>query len=112
MVSAIDRATVLYPTQSRPQTPFGLALRKDRRDTGITQAELARRCGYDHSFISRLESGDRNPTPTNVRLIVEALDGDEWMLARLLIAAFVPAEGRTRLAVGTLLQMEFTEVLA
>lgn len=33
-----------------------------RKEQGITQAELAKRCGTQKSHISRMESGNYNPT--------------------------------------------------
>ncbi|MGA4837698.1 helix-turn-helix domain-containing protein [Streptomyces sp. G45] len=40
---------------------FGRQLRQHRRRAGLTQLQLGRRVGYHHSFISRLESGLREP---------------------------------------------------
>ncbi|QDQ14894.1 helix-turn-helix transcriptional regulator [Streptomyces spectabilis] len=40
---------------------FGRQLRFHRRRAGLTQLQLGRRVGYHHSFISRLESGLREP---------------------------------------------------
>ncbi|MET8686626.1 helix-turn-helix transcriptional regulator [Streptomyces sp. NPDC004732] len=40
---------------------FGRLLRFHRRRAGLTQLQLGRRVGYHHSFISRLESGRREP---------------------------------------------------
>ena len=41
---------------------FGEALRAIRRETGVTQRELAERVGVDFTYISKLENG-RNPAP-------------------------------------------------
>jgi len=41
---------------------FGHRLRHWRRTAGLTQAELGRQLAYDHSYISRVETGSRWPT--------------------------------------------------
>lgn len=40
---------------------FGLLLGQFRKQKGITQVALARACGYDPSYVSRLERGARRP---------------------------------------------------
>ncbi|WP_433337753.1 helix-turn-helix domain-containing protein [Spirillospora sp. CA-294931] len=42
---------------------FGWRLRSWRRQRGVTQAELADLLSFDHSYISKVESGDRLPSP-------------------------------------------------
>ena len=42
---------------------------------GLTQRELAERLGTHQSSISRLESGEREPSLSFLRRVVEALDG-------------------------------------
>lgn len=44
-------------------TPFGDALREQRRIAGISQRELAERIGLDFSYISKVENG-RLPPPS------------------------------------------------
>jgi len=46
---------------------------KKRIETGITQAELAQKIGTKQSAISRLESGEYNPTLSFLCKITEAL---------------------------------------
>lgn len=41
---------------------FGTTLRKHRRETGLTQRDLAERAGLDFTYISKLEN-DRLPPP-------------------------------------------------
>ncbi|MEA3344808.1 MAG: helix-turn-helix transcriptional regulator [Chloroflexota bacterium] len=52
---------------------FGVA--KLRTLRGLTQEELADRVGTHQSSISRLESGEREPSLSFLRRVVEALDG-------------------------------------
>ncbi|MGX7828108.1 helix-turn-helix domain-containing protein [Actinokineospora sp. 24-640] len=42
---------------------FGWRLRHWRLTRGFTQAALGRELGYDHTFLSKIESGDRRPPP-------------------------------------------------
>ncbi|QHV95582.1 helix-turn-helix domain-containing protein [Spirosoma endbachense] len=41
---------------------FGKAIRQERRKKGITQEELAEKCGLDRTYISQIERGLKNPT--------------------------------------------------
>lgn len=47
-----------------------------RIELGLTQKELARKCGIKQSNISRLESGKANPTIKFLQKIAKALDSD------------------------------------
>lgn len=44
-----------------PAPGFGTLLTTYRQARGWSMSELARRAGLDHSYISRLEAGDRMP---------------------------------------------------
>jgi len=67
--------------------PFGAELRAMREARRFSQAELARRAGVDHSFISRLESGSRKPSRKMVALLAEALELERALRQRLFVAA-------------------------
>jgi transcriptional regulator with XRE-family HTH domain len=69
---------------------FGEVLRDLRTKAGLSQTELSRRINVDHSFVSRLESGDREPSPLTARSLAYALDYEEGSRQwdRLLLAAF------------------------
>lgn len=45
-----------------------------REELGLTQAELAERCGMDQGDISRIERGSVNPTARTLQRIAGALD--------------------------------------
>lgn len=45
---------------------FGRVLEEVRKSAGISQSELAKRAGFDHSYVSRLESGNRKATRDSV----------------------------------------------
>lgn len=44
-----------------------------RSEQGITQAELAKRCGIKQSNLSRIESGNGNPSLSTLRRIARGL---------------------------------------
>lgn len=51
-----------------------------RRYRGLTQAELARRCGLSQVWVGRIEAGGGHGTPRTRRKLAEALDAPEWAL--------------------------------
>jgi transcriptional regulator with XRE-family HTH domain len=74
-------------------TPFGAELARLRGIQGVSQSKLAGRAGCDHSTISRLESGARDPTREMVDDLAAALGCTSRQHATLQLAAgFVPAD--------------------
>jgi DNA-binding XRE family transcriptional regulator len=53
-----------------------------REKHGLTQAELAKRCGVDQADISHIERGATSPTTRTLQRIAEALDADVRLVAR------------------------------
>jgi putative transcriptional regulator len=53
---------------------FGEALRERRLAAGLSQEELAERCGIDRKSISRMETGTFSPRLDSVWSVAEALD--------------------------------------
>ena len=53
-----------------------------RESHGLTQAQLAERCGIDQGDISRIERGSTSPTTRTLQRIAEALDADLRLIAR------------------------------
>jgi ribosome-binding protein aMBF1 (putative translation factor) len=53
-----------------------------RERHGLTQAELAERCGMDQGDISRIERGSTSPTARTLQRIAEALDADLRLVGR------------------------------
>ena len=49
---------------------------------GISQAELARRAGEDPGWLSKLESGQTNPTWARLKRLLRAMDLDIVDLAK------------------------------
>jgi transcriptional regulator with XRE-family HTH domain len=66
---------------------FAEALAELRTSRGLSQSRLAHEAGFDHSYISRLEAGKREPSRETVLALAEVLALTEVQLDRLLIAA-------------------------
>ncbi len=87
---------------------FGTTLKRFRGARRVSQSKLAERAGFDHSYVSRLESGARTPTRFAVEQLAEAMDLDQVNRDELLASAgFLPGE------ISSLLsgEPELTEVL-
>ena len=50
------------------------AIKKQRLKIGLSQEELANRCGFDRTYISMLERGKRNPSFLNVLKLAKGLE--------------------------------------
>ena len=53
-----------------------------REQHGLTQAELAERCGIDQGDISRIERGATSPTARTLQRIGDVLHADVRLVAR------------------------------
>lgn len=53
-----------------------------RERHGLTQADLAKRCGIDQGDISRIERGSTSPTARTLQRIAAALDADVRLVDR------------------------------
>lgn len=87
---------------------FGMTLKGFREVRRVSQSKLAERAGFDHSYVSRLESGARKPTREAVHQLSQALELERVQQDELLAAAgFLPGE------VSSLLsgEPELTDVL-
>lgn len=88
---------------------FGATLKRYRETRRVSQSKLAERAGFDHSYVSRLESGARTPTRDAVQQLADALGLERLQQDELLASAgFLPQE------VSSLLsgEPEITDVLA
>lgn len=52
---------------------LGLRIRSLRKESGLTQIELAFRCGMEPSNLNRIEAGRTNPTVRSLSLIANGL---------------------------------------
>jgi len=72
---------------------FGGMLRTMRERQGVSQSKLAERADFDHSYVSRLESGARMPARDAVDRLGEALTLERAQMDSLLAAAgFLPRD--------------------
>ena len=53
---------------------IGVAVAACRSEAGISQEELAAQCGFDRTYISRVERGILNPTAIRLWKIAEAIN--------------------------------------
>ena len=56
-----------------PQRAFGIRVRQLRTELGITQEDLAERCGLFRTYLSRIETGVANPTLTMIFALAQTL---------------------------------------
>jgi transcriptional regulator with XRE-family HTH domain len=78
---------------------FGVVLKQFREGRRVSQSKLAERAGFDHSYVSRLESGARTPTRDAVEQLSGALELERVQQDELLAAAgFLPREVSSLLA--------------
>jgi transcriptional regulator with XRE-family HTH domain len=72
---------------------FGAVLKELRERAGLSQNQLAKLSGLDHSYLSRLESGQRHPSYDAVARLAKVLARDKQERERLFAAAgYVPPE--------------------
>ncbi|HAC65429.1 MAG TPA: XRE family transcriptional regulator [Cyanothece sp. UBA12306] len=57
-----------------PEKAFGKVVQRLRKSKGLSQEELSSSSGLDRTFISRLESGLRQPTISTIIKLAEALN--------------------------------------
>jgi transcriptional regulator with XRE-family HTH domain len=55
---------------------IGLRIRTIRKKRGLTQEDMADRCGLHWTYIGGLERGERNPTLTTMKRIADGLKTD------------------------------------
>lgn len=53
-----------------------------RKEAGLTQEQLAERCGFSQQYISKLEHGRRNPTVVTLYEIAQGLGVSHVELVR------------------------------
>jgi transcriptional regulator with XRE-family HTH domain len=56
-----------------PQRAFGDRIRELRLAAGLTQEDLADRCGLFRTYMSRIETGKANPTLTMIHALADSL---------------------------------------
>jgi transcriptional regulator with XRE-family HTH domain len=78
-------------TEQAASGSFAVTLREYRDRRRLSQSRLAEAAGFDHSYVSRLESGTRMPTREAVVKLADAMGlGDSERDALLASAGFMP----------------------
>ena len=78
---------------SQQSAEFGIFLKRLREVRRVSQSKLAERADFDHSYVSRLESGARMPTREAVERLASALTLAQIEEDSLLAAAgFLPRD--------------------
>ena len=67
------RRRQIQPANLRKKA-IGLVVSEVRRRAGISQERLGAECGFDRTYVSRLERGILNPTAIRLWRIAESLD--------------------------------------
>lgn len=94
-----DRGQARQVTVTSPSNMFAPYLRELRDRSRLSQSRLAEAAGFDHSYVSRLESGSRMPTREAVLKLAAAMQLDEHDTDSLLAAAgFMPGKIESLLA--------------
>jgi transcriptional regulator with XRE-family HTH domain len=75
---------------------FGLRIRQLRAEAGLTQDELAERAGIFRTYMSRVETGEANPTLTIVHALAGALGVEVQRLFDPVDTAVQPGRTRSR----------------
>lgn len=71
-----------------PEFAIVRAMMEARKNSGLTQKQLSEKTGIDQSDISRIESGDGNPTLATLKRLAAGMD----MTLKL---EFLPAESQS-----------------
>ncbi|HXS96467.1 MAG TPA: helix-turn-helix transcriptional regulator [Candidatus Limnocylindrales bacterium] len=66
------RGRQIQPTDAKRKA-IGLAVAEFRRRSGFSQERLSADCGFERTYISRVERGILNPTAIRVWTIADAL---------------------------------------
>ena len=59
---------------------LGIAIKAIRRQVGITQNELAERCGISQTSLSQIETGIKRPSARTLKKVCEVLDIPESLV--------------------------------
>ncbi len=84
------------------KTAFALALLDARESVGMTQTELAEICSVSQAYISKLESGEANPTIGKVGAIFAAM----WLEPTVGFRPLMPESTTNGPAAGTRQEIE------
>lgn len=75
---------------SNPLEILGDAVRRKRSSLGLSQEDLADRCGFDRTYISMIERGTRNPSFLNLLRLARGLEVSVSSLTETYPNGFTP----------------------
>lgn len=79
----------------------GQLIKQARQNAGLTQPELAEKCGWGQSRISNYERGERDPGIDDLRLISKALGVDIYdLITKQTTSAITPSQSNAELHGG------------
>ena len=85
-------------TKDLPPLTLGSVVRDLRQRANLTQRQLAERLESDHTYISHLEAGRRDPSIRMLRALAEELSVPPGLLLSLVLLADIPEAERHRYA--------------
>ena len=53
---------------------FGARIKQLRQEKGLTQEQIAQKCGLHKNYIGMIERGERNPSLINIEVIAKGLE--------------------------------------
>jgi transcriptional regulator with XRE-family HTH domain len=68
-----QRGRQIQPTDAKRKA-IGLAVAEFRRKAGLSQERLSADCGFERTYLSRVERGVLNPTAIRIWTIADALN--------------------------------------
>jgi transcriptional regulator with XRE-family HTH domain len=75
------RGRQIQPTNLRRKA-IGAVVSEVRREAGFSQERLSAECGFERTYISRVERGILNPTAIRLWMIADALSAPFQEMAR------------------------------
>ena len=85
-------AQKIKPDPSLPKCAYGLI----RKEAGLTQRQLAQKLGREHSFVWRIEHGERRLDVVEFHWVCRCLDQDQATVYNELAKAFRRKDRRGR----------------
>ena len=89
------RQRQIQPTDLKARA-IGVAVRELREQAGHSQEHLSGECGFDRTYISRVERGIINPTVSRLWRIAEALETPLSQIAKRMELWIVNQERRAK----------------
>ena len=89
------RQRQIQPTELKAKA-IGVVVRELRDQAGLSQERLSADCGFDRTYISRVERGIINPTVSRLWKIADALDTPLSQIAKRMELWIIGQDRRAR----------------